>query len=140
MEVCKSMQSETIRNLKAAVDESQKAANEYGPPKDRYDSFRTQLLRKRDMYALQLSKAMEQKDILGRIEPGKKLDKVEFGALVFTDKQNIFVSIGLGKLEVNNQTFFAISPQVPIFKALQGRKAGEEFTFNNNKFKILEII
>jgi len=138
--MCKSIQQDSIDNLKTAMDESQKSANEYGPPKDRYDSFRTQLLRKRDMYAQQLAKANNQLEVLNSIDLKKNHDKVTFGSLVFTDKQNIFISIGLGKFEVNKQTFFAISPFVPIYKAMEGKKRGEEFIFNSNSFKILDIL
>jgi hypothetical protein len=140
VKVCKSIQQETINNLKSAMEESQKSANEYGPPKDRYDSFRTQLLRKRDMYAQQLAKANNQLEVLNTIDLNKNHDRVTLGSLVFTDKQNLFISIGLGKLEVNNQTFFAISPFVPIYKAMEGKKKGQAFVFNNNNFKILDIL
>ena len=41
------LQQKVVDNLKAAMDEAQQSANEYGPPKDRYDSFRMQQLRKK---------------------------------------------------------------------------------------------
>lgn len=139
LSACISLQSESINALKSAVDEAQKAANEYGFPKDRYDSFRTQLLRKRDMFAQQLARASEQMDLLKRIDPEKEYSKVEFGALVITDKQKMFISIGLGKVQVDDDTFYAISPAVPIYKAMEGKKEGEEFTFNNITGKIEKI-
>ncbi len=36
---CKNQLSDKIVNLKDVMDEAQKAANDYGLPKDRYDSF-----------------------------------------------------------------------------------------------------
>jgi hypothetical protein len=139
LNTCKLHLLQTIDNLKSAMEEAQKAANEYGPPKDRYDSFRTQLLRKRDMFAQQLTKANEQMDILNRIDPEKVLDKVEFGSVVITDKQKMFISIGLGKLHIDDLEFYAISPFVPIFNAMRDKKKGEEFVFNSNKFIIKDI-
>lgn len=35
------------------MDEAQQQSNDYGQNKDRYDSFRTKILRQRDMYAKQ---------------------------------------------------------------------------------------
>lgn len=139
IDACRSMQLETINNLKLEMEEGQKAANEYGLPKDRYDSFRTQLLRKRDMFAQQLAKANEQLELLKRIDPEKECSKIEFGALVMTNKQHLFISIGLGKVKVDNDAFYAISPAVPIYKAMEGKKIGEEFTFNNVTYKIEKI-
>lgn len=139
LNVCTLLQHETIKNLKSEVEEGQKAANEYGLPKDRYDSFRTQLLRKRDLFAQQLAKANEQLDVLERINPEKECSKVEFSAVVITNKQKLFISIGLGKVQVDDDVFYAISPAVPIFKVMAGKKAGEEFTFNNITYKIEKI-
>jgi len=137
--ICQARLSDTISNLKAVMDEAQKAANDYGCPKDRYDSFRTQLLRKRDLFALQLAKANEQMDILKRIDPEKACTQVEFGAIVFTNRQKLFVSIGLGKLNVDGEDYYAISPVVPVYKAMEGRRAGDEFVFNGNSTKIINI-
>lgn len=136
---CKDLQAESIKNLETVVAEAQKGANEYGTPKDRYDSYRTQLLRKRDMFAQQLAKTVEQMDVLDRISLKKCQDKIEFGAIVITDKQKLFLSIGLGKIKLDEQIYYAISPIVPISKALEGKKAGEEIIFNENKIKILEV-
>ena len=136
---CKSLQLETINNLKSEMDDGQKTANEYGLPKDRYDSFRTQLLRKRDMFAQQLAKANEQIELLERIDPEKECHNVEFGAVVMTNKQNLFISISLGKVPVEKDVFYAISPAVPIYKVMEGKKEGEEFNFNNVTYIIEKI-
>ncbi len=91
------------------------------------------------MFAQQLVKANEQMDTLNKINPEKELDKVEFGAIVITNKQMMFVSIGLGKIEVDDQIYYAISPTVPIFNAMRDKKKGEEFVFNSSKFIIKEL-
>ena len=139
IEMLKSQQKEAVVNLKAVMEDAQKVANDYGPPRDRYDSFRMQLLRKKDMFGQQLAKVVEQTDVLEMISMEKKLEKVEFGALVITDKQNIFVSIGIGKIELEGKCYYAVSPIVPIYKAMEGMREGEEFEFRNEKIKILAI-
>jgi len=58
---------------------------------------------------------------------------------VITDKQKLFVSVSLGKIELGNELFYAISTHVPIYKELINRKKGDKFEFNGNKFEILEI-
>jgi len=133
------LQMKAIANLKAEVNEAQKSANDYGAPKDRYDSFRTQMLRKRDMFAKQLLKAEEQLSALNKIPLDKPIQSVEFGSIVITDKQKLFVSVGLGKMEVEGQTIFAISPIVPIVNALRGKTKGETIVFNGRKINIMEV-
>ena len=136
---CRSVLLESVENLKTMVDENQQTANEYGAPKDRYDSFRTQLLRKRDMFAKQLQTAYDQLDSLNRINLEKTIEKVEFGALVITNKQRLFISVGLGKINIEGEDYYAISPGVPIFEALRGMQAGDSCQFNGMEIEILSI-
>lgn len=140
IEVCKKKQQESIDNIKSVVDDAQKSANDYGQPKDRYDSYRMQLLRKRDMFAQQLLKALEQMETLNKINVSIKRDSVNFGSLVFTDDQNILVSIGLGKINFDNKTYFAISPNVPIFHVIKDKKKGDECEFRGKKIRIIDIV
>jgi len=133
------LQIDIINNLKVEMADAQKSANEYGPPKDRYDAFRSQLLRKRDMYGQRLQKAGELLDVLNRIPSDKLIDKIEFGAIVITNKNKIIVSIGLGKVQIDQEEYFAVSPIVPIYKAMEGKETGEEFTFNGVKMKIVDV-
>ena len=139
LEVLRKQLEETVENFKAVIEDAQKSANEYGAPKDRYDSFRMQLLRKKDMISQQLAKVNEQADVLERISIDQELKKVEFGALIFTKKQKIFVSIGLGRIEMDNEVYFAISPNVPIYKVMEGLKVGDDFKFRDEVIRIISI-
>ena len=57
LQKCIDQQQEVIRQLQQEIDEAQKQANDYGQPKDRYDAFRTKLMRQIELYAKQLDKA-----------------------------------------------------------------------------------
>ena len=126
-------------SLRKVMDDAQQSANDYGQPKDRYDSYRTQLLRKRDMFGQQLGKIMEQRTVLERIDPERVSEKVEFGALVVTDKQKMLIAVGLGKFTLEGVDYYVISPVVPFFKAMEGLRAGDTFEFRDQKFSIKEI-
>ena len=136
---CREQLESMARDFQQEMDEAQQSANEYGAPKDRYDAYRTQLLRKRDMFAQQLAKLSSQIDVLDRIDLSRKCSSVEFGALVITSNQKLFISTGLGKIEVDGETYYAVSAAVPIYKAMEGKKEGDEFVFNGKKIKILRI-
>ncbi len=139
IDACIEKQSQAVESLKVAVNEAQNSANEYGAPKDRYDSYRTQLLRKRDMFAKQLQQALTQLEALHKISVDKELERVEFGAVVITSMQKIFVSVSLGKVELQGDEFYAVSPHVPIVQALNGKKAGENVLFNGRNIEIKEV-
>jgi len=136
---CIEKQKDIVDSAFLAMDEAQNAANDYGPPKDRYDSFRTQLLRKRDMHAGQYQKALKDLDYLQKMNPSNVIESVSINSLIITDKQRLFISIGLGRIELENNTYFIISPVAPVYKALEGKTAGETISFNNQLFKILSI-
>lgn len=139
IESCKQHQRDTIQNLTREMDEHQQMANDYGAPKDRYDAFRSQMLRRRDIFAEQLQKANQEITALEMIKPEEIKKTVEFGAVVITNQQKLFVSISLGKVIVDKETYFAISPNVPLYQVLKGLKQGDTAVFNNNTIQILEV-
>lgn len=130
---------EKATSLQKVMDEAQQSANDYGQPKDRYDSYRAQLLRKRDMFGQQLQKLLQQRDVLDRIDHEKIASVVGFGSVVITNKQKIFVSIGLGKKMIDGTEYFVISGGVPFYKAIEGKKIGDSFEFRGQQFTILEL-
>lgn len=139
IQYAREIQYNSIKELKIAMEEAQKSANDYGAPRDRYDSYRNQMMRKRDMFAKQLKLAQDNLMALDKIPMDKKLNQIEFGAIVVTSMQNLFVSISLGKIDYEGKVFYAISPNVPIFNALSGKKVNDEIVFNGNRIKILSI-
>jgi hypothetical protein len=139
IEACKLQQYETIANLKREMDEHQQLANDYGPPKDRYDAFRSQMHRRRDIFAEQLQKANEELFTIDKIKTSEVKTKVEFGAIVVTDKQKLFISTSMGKICIDDEVYYCISPAVPVYKSIEGRKVGDVVTFNNNNFLIKDV-
>ena len=96
-------------------------------------------MRQIELYAKQLDKAKIVLNTLHKIPIDKKFTSVEFGAIVITNKQRLFVSAGLGKIKIEGKAFYAISAQVPIFQALRGKQKGEEVGFNGNKLIIKDV-
>jgi transcription elongation GreA/GreB family factor len=136
---CRKLQQKVVDNLRAEMAESQQSANDYGAPKDRYDSFRMQLLRKKDMYGQQLEKALAELYALDKIDIKKLLNKACFGAVVITKEQKFFISIGLGKLNLEEESYFAVSVKVPVSQAMMGRQKGETVEVNGRKIEIVEV-
>jgi transcription elongation GreA/GreB family factor len=138
LERCKQLQRESVENTRAEMVDAQDSAYEH-QPRDQYDSYRDQMMGKRDMFAKQLQQSLDQLKLLERIDPAKLADKVDFGSAVITEDQKLFIAIGIGKFEVDNETWFAISPLVPIFQSMRGLKKGDTFLFREKKIKILDV-
>ena len=133
-------QQEHIANIaKQEMDSAQQQSNDYGANVDRYDSYRTKMLRSRDMYARQYSNAQTGVRYLQDLLKLPPFDVVEHGACVVTDKQRFLLSIGAGKFMVGHDVYFAISAQTPIYAALKGKKVGDEIVFNGQRQTITEI-
>lgn len=139
LEACRTKLMASIQNLEAAMNDAQQQANEYGPPRDRYDAFRTQLMRKRDMMAQQLDNELNELKILERIDPKKTLEEIAFGAVILSKGQDYFIAVSQGKIEVEGRQFFTISVKVPVFQALQGKRKGDIIDFRGNKIEILDV-
>ena len=139
IEICIDAQDKVVGHAKTRMDEAQESANEYGQPQDRYDSYRTQMLGKRNMFAKQFCKAMDERNVLDRVELEEENNEVAFGSIVVTEIQKLFISISLGKIEVDGEDYFAISPLVPLYKVLEGLKKGDPFEFNGKQNKIVDL-
>lgn len=136
---CKAKLDETLQQLQHEMDETRRLSNEYGAPKDRYDPYRTKLMRQHELYSQQYKKTTNMMIALEKIRPDKLFDTVQFGAVVITDKQNIFVSTSVGRFESGGASYYGISPQAPIFRAMENGKAGSSFEVNGRRFEIKDV-
>jgi hypothetical protein len=136
---CIEIKVESESSILAAMEDAQQSANEYGAPKDRYDSFRAQLMRKRDMLGQQLAVIQEELRHLRQVKTGINSKSVEPGALVVLSTQVLFILAGIGKVELENNTVYVVSPVVPLVTAMKGLKPGDSFSFRGTTMKILEI-
>lgn len=139
-------QQHTAHVAKQEMDSAQQQSNDYGANVDRYDSYRTKMMRARDMYAKQLSNANASLRYLQEAVRLPPFDRAEHGAIVVTDKQRFFLSIGAGKFVVNDsesptgmQYYFAISAQTPIYQAIKGKTIGDSFIINGIQQTIKSI-
>jgi hypothetical protein len=137
---CKNIKSASARHLVAAIEDAQQSANEYGQPRDRYDSYRSQLSGRRDMLAQQLKHIQNEIGLIDRIDLTRMYEFAGFGSVVITSMQKVFISIGIGKVSVEGaDDIYAISVNVPFAAAVMNMKAGDIFEFNGKKIEILDV-
>lgn len=87
----------------------------------------------------QLKELLEQKTELEKIDLSKSHTHIAKGSLVQSDKGFLFLSIGLGKINVDGKTIFAISPQSPLGMKLIGKKENEVVEMNGVRYAIQKI-
>ena len=132
---------EKISSAAEAMRSAQEAANEEGKSSagDKYETGRAMMQIERDNAAMQLDEALKLKKTLDLISATENHNVVSLGSIVSTKTFKIFVAVGPGKLNVEGDDYFIVTPMSPLGKILFGLKAPMEFTFNNKPNAVLEI-
>lgn len=106
---------------------------------DKYETGRAMLHLEFEKLSGQHSEFIKLRQTLQRIDPKQMAENVRFGSLVKTSEVNYFIAIPAGQLTVGQENYYAIGTNAPIAKALIGKKAGDEVTFNSNRLHIRSI-
>lgn len=61
------------------------------------------------------------------------------GAIVVTNHGKFFISVSVGQVVVNNETFTTLSPKSQLFRMMNEKVSGESFEFNRVKHTIEDI-
>ncbi len=82
-----------------------------------------------------------QKDLeqLGMIDPTVKLDIVQYGAVVHTDRRNFLIATGLEEFDAGGKLYLGVSTKAPLIQALMGKGPGDSMEFNGITYTIQDI-
>jgi len=135
---CLALNSIKVEGISTAID-SLKEGQQNETKSSAGDKFETS----REMMQAEIDKLQSQ---LGQLLTDQRLLKLhsklkeqEFcvdGSLVKTDRGTFLISVGLGRIKMDTETFFVISQNAPIAKPLLHLKTGDSFTFNNVNYEI----
>lgn len=106
---------------------------------DKHETALAMLQIEQENNARQLKEALQQKAVLEKLDPHLQTEMIVRGSLVHSNKGIYYISLGLGKLKVEDETVFAVSPDAPLGKLLLMKKAGYAFQFNNTSYKIISV-
>ncbi len=106
---------------------------------DKYETGRAMAQMELEKSQAQVIQAENLKTALSRIDIQKEFTTVEFGALVKTNSGNYFFSIAFGKIEMEGETVFCLSPVSPVGKVLAGKKPGDSILFQGSAMKIIKV-
>ena len=124
-----------------AMNNAQEAANneEKSSAGDKYETARAMGHLEKDMHARQLAEHAKELGMLNTIDINRIYEIASTGALIQCTSLLFFIAAGLGKQIVEGRTVIFLSPHAPLVKMLQGKKAGDQFLFNNKQVEIIEI-
>lgn len=107
---------------------------------DKYETGREMMQIEIEKNEVLLNQTGKQRKELARIDISEEFNKVAFGSLVTTDKGTYFISIGIGKIQIDDQICYAISLASPIGGLLKDKVVGDEVQFQGRTFTINEIV
>jgi hypothetical protein len=130
-----------IANAQHAMEAAQESAMSEGKSSagDKFETGRAMAHRDRDMYAQQLALALNEKEVLHKINTKIEHTLFSLGSLVDTTAGLFFISISMGKIVVDDVSIYAVSPQAPICVDMMGKKVGESFMVQDRKHSILGL-
>jgi hypothetical protein len=79
-------------------------------------------------------------ETLKQINPKIQNESGTLGSIVFTQTNVFFLSVSVGKIDLENSSYFAISLQSPIGMLLKNKIKGEQINFNGTCYTITNII
>ena len=106
---------------------------------DKYETGRAMMQMEQARNEAQLTKIIGLKNELQQINIEQQSDQIILGSLVFTNRGNYFIAVGLGKYTIQEEIFYAISTASPIGQLLLGKKVGDALQFRGKTFTVKTI-
>ncbi len=138
---CQRLVHQRVADAEQAIGEAQRAANEETKSSagDKYETGRAMMHLEQEKLVSQRMAAQQLLKVLHQINPARPCTQVDLGSLVDTSRGWFYVAVGLGQIQVDDESCFAISPASPLGQALWGRQAGEETVLNGQLIRIIAV-
>jgi transcription elongation GreA/GreB family factor len=140
--LCREYIDRRITSTRLAIHNAQQAANEEtrSSSGDKYETGRAMAQLEIEKNTQQLAEALKLKTTLEQIPIDFTHQAAQPGSLVITDRGSFFIAIGLGKVELDGESYFVIATFSPLGLALAGSRAGERVSFRDQTYHIQELI
>jgi len=139
-QICMERVEKRIKDYKEEIDLIKESieSNDKGSSEDD-DSGNGKLLNDLEKNMAYLNDAQKSKMYLGQVKTNIESTTAVLGSLVKTNQMNFYLASGIGKIELDDTTYYAISLNSPIGLLLKNKMVNDSFEFNQNKYKIIEI-
>lgn len=138
---CIDIINKQIDEIKLALNNAQEGANNETKSSagDKHETGRAMAQLETEKLSTQLNKNEQLLTQLFKIDTSAQLQKIGVGSLVKTNNGLFYIAIGLGKINIEEESVFVISTQSPIGKLLLNKKEKVSFSFNNVFYSIEKI-
>jgi transcription elongation GreA/GreB family factor len=128
--------------LATSIAAAQAAANEETKSSagDKYETGRAMNQLEKDMLTRQLAENKRELTAMMEIDCSGIHAEVAVGSLIRCADVSFFILGGLGKMMVEDETLFVISPNAPLARSFMGKVKGERVKFNSREIEILELL
>lgn len=121
-------------------DLAQDAQNDAkGSAGDKHETALSMMHLEQEKLNQKLAEIIAQKNVVDKIDADAIHTKVALGSLVQTNEMLFYISAALPKIQLENKTIIAVSPQSPLGSQLMGKSLGDEVEINKNRFQIKSI-
>lgn len=133
-EACLKLLEEKIQMLQTAIDEAQSASNQEtkSTAGDKHDTAKAHAQNETERLGNQMAQMQQMFESCKRLST-EVHSKIQVGSFVQTNRGNFYISVALGKMNLEGLDFFAISLQAPLGQLLFGKVAGDEFVMMNGQ-------
>jgi transcription elongation GreA/GreB family factor len=133
--------SEKINEFRFMIsDLAQDAQNDAkGSAGDKHETALSMMHLEQEKLNQKLAEIIAQKNVVDKIDADAIHTKVALGSLVQTNEMLFYISAALPKIQLENKTIIAVSPQSPLGSQLMGKSLGDEILINTNRFQIKAI-
>ncbi len=127
------MKTELADLTKGTANDSKSSAG------DKHETAQAMMQLEQEKINRRLHEVLEQKNALQKIDINIKSSKIIIGSLVKTNGLYLFISVALGKINMDDKNIIFLSPDSPLGKKLMGLKINERTEINGVVYKIEEI-
>lgn len=140
-EACMQKLQTQLDELKSAIDKVQESVvgEENSTAGNKFETARAMGQEELDRLNRTLNNAIREMNIIRQIDVEKQCDSAQLGALIKTTRKTMYLSVGIGKIEIGKEKVFAISTSSPIGQELIGMEEGEMVSFAGKREKIVSI-
>lgn len=140
-QLCLKFIDQRIKTARIALQQAREASNDdtKSSAGDKYETSREMMQQDIDRNKRLLIDAEENQKVLLSIKDVPASTMARNGSVVYTNQGNFYLSISAGQLQLNKETFFAISAVSPIGKLLLGKQKDDSFEFNGKKYTVVLI-
>ena len=126
--------NKTIADIEQALRDESK-----GTSGDKHHTERAMLQIEREATGKQLREIEKVMLQLDKVTISDVSETIRLGSIIETNQANFFISISVGKLQVDEIIYLGIAPAAPIGRCLLGKVKNDQFNFNGVIYKIIKI-